>query len=92
MKFAITAGGKYPATILLTETSPPGFSGSIVSTEFGTGAITNGVRRGETLTGRVHLDGHDADFSATVDDDGSISGTIRVGWFWSMGFTGHAVT
>lgn len=86
MKFNIQAGS-HAAQVDITMDGKGGFTGVISHTEFGDGQITGGKQDGEDLTGAVALDGHNADFKATVSG-ASITGTISVGWFFRQDFTG----
>lgn len=86
MKYNIQAG-KHPAEVELNMDGKGGFTGTITHTEYGDGQITGGQQNGEQLTGKVVLDGHNADFKATVSG-ASISGAITVGWFFSQDFSG----
>lgn len=90
MKFDITVGGQHKAQVSVEPDGKGAFTGTIVSPEFGTGAITSGVQTGNHLAGSVTLDNHDADFEATLAAD-AISGKLSYGWFFSMEFTGAAV-
>lgn len=80
-------GGQHKATITIIPGDGGAFTGSIVSPDFGTGAITEGVQAGSSLQGKVSLDGYHAKFAAQLDGD-KISGTLRCGWFFKEEFTG----
>ena len=91
MKYDILVGG-HPAQVEIS--SGDRFTGTITHTERGDGTITDGVRAGRILTGKVHIAGHVADFKAVVDGP-AIAGTISlVIWGMTMeseDFTGSAV-
>lgn len=87
MKYNITVDGVHKATVEIDLDARGGFAGSVVSPDFGTGAITNGVKAGDVLKGNVALDGYNANFSATLNANDAISGTISY-WFVSKGFVG----
>lgn len=87
-KFNVSVDG-HAAEINLTEDQAGGFTGTVVTPEFGTGQITDGKRDGDALTGTVTLSGHEADFKATLQGT-SISGTITYGWFIKKSFSGLA--
>lgn len=91
MKFDIIVGGAHKAQITVDLNGKGGFTGNIVSPEFGTGLIRDGLQVGTVLTGTVTLDGYDADFTATLDAN-DITGKLRMGWFFSQAFTGTQAT
>ena len=66
-----------------------GFSGDIVSADFGKGRIS-GLVTGDHLTGSVDLDGHAARFDASIAGH-AIAGRLTAGWFFSQDFTGEEV-
>lgn len=86
MKFNI-AVGSHPAQVDINMDGKGGFTGVISHTEFGDGQITEGSQSGGELTGKVSLDGHTADFHATLSGS-SIKGTVRLNWLMSQSFTG----
>lgn len=86
MKFNITAGS-HPAQVNLQMDGKGGFTGVISHTEFGDGQITQGRQEGEKLTGKVVLDGHTADFKATVSGS-NIHGRVSLNWLMGQDFTG----
>lgn len=86
MNFDITVGGSHKAQVTVDLDGHGAFSGSIVSPDFGTGKILEGVQNGEILKGLVSLDGYSADFSATLEGN-VIAGTLSRWWF-SETFTG----
>lgn len=86
MKFNITAGS-HPAQVDLQMDGKGGFTGVISHTEFGDGQITQGRQEGEKLTGKVVLDGHTADFKATVSGS-TIQGRVSLNWLMGQDFTG----
>lgn len=87
MKFDITVGDSHKAQVTVDLDGKGNFTGAIVSPEFGAGAISHGKQVGAALTGTVTLDGHAAQFSASLVGT-AITGTLRVGWFFSEDFTG----
>ena len=66
MKYNITVEGGHQAEVNIEMDAKGGFSGTVVSADYGTGEIANGKANGPALSGNVSLDGYDADFSATV--------------------------
>lgn len=94
MKFDITVDGGHKAEITIQQDGKGGFTGTVVSPDYGTGAITNGQQSGNDLKGNVTLDGHNANFQATIlpsGDGGTISGTLSYGWFFKKSFAGVSV-
>jgi hypothetical protein len=91
MKFDITVDGGHKAEIDITQDGNGGFSGTVTSPDYGTGAITNGVQTDSNLKGNVTLDGYDADFAATLAG-ATISGKLSYGWFFNKNFTGTQIT
>lgn len=87
MKFVITADGGHKAEVTITEDGKGGFTGSLVSPDYGTGEIKAGVKTGQAFAGKVDLAGYEADFSATLDGS-NISGRLKYGWFFNKSFTG----
>lgn len=87
MRFAIQAGS-HVAMVEIDLDGKGGFSGQIISQDFGNGRI-GGVQTGDHLTGSVNLAGHNARFDATLLN-GAIKGTLTAGWFFSQDFTGTA--
>lgn len=86
VKFAVQVEG-HAATVELTMDGKGGFTGTITSPEFGTGAITNGKCLSDGgLEGDVALDGYDADFSATLTGN-QITGSVSY-LFFSKNFIG----
>lgn len=86
MKYDIQAGS-HAAQVDITMDGKGGFTGVISHTEFGDGQITGGKQEGESLTGNVVLDGHTADFTATISGT-SISGRVSLNWLMGQDFTG----
>lgn len=86
--FDIVAGG-HKARVTLCLDGKGGFSGDIVSSDFGEGRI-NGLATGDHLTGSVDLDGHAARFDATLAGR-AIAGRLTAGWFFSQDFQGEEV-
>lgn len=86
MKFNVTVDG-HAAQIEIVEDATGGFTGTVTTTEYGTGAITEGKRDGDALAGTVSLDGYSADFKAALSG-AAIDGTISYGWFIKKHFSG----
>ena len=84
--FDIVAGG-HKARVTLRLDGKGGFSGDIVSEDFGAGRI-RGLATGDHLTGSVDLDGHAARFDACIAGR-AIAGRLTAGWFFSQDFTGE---
>lgn len=80
------ASGGHKARVTLAMDGKGGFSGQILSDDFGAGRI-GGVASGDHLTGSAELDGHSARFDATLAGE-AISGTLTAGWFFSQPFRG----
>ena len=84
--FEIVAGG-HKARVTLRLDGKGGFSGDIVSDDFGEGRIS-GLVTGDHLTGSVDLDGHAARFDASIAGR-AIAGRLTAGWFFSQDFQGE---
>ena len=84
--FDIVAGG-HKARVALQLDGKGGFSGDIVSEDFGKGRIS-GLVTGDHLTGSIDLDGHAARFDASIAGR-AIAGRLTAGWFFSQDFTGE---
>lgn len=89
-KFNVSVEGGHQAEIGIAQNGNA-FTGTVTSPEYGTGQITEGKVEGQHLTGKVSLAGHTADFSATINGS-SISGRLKVGWFFNKSFTGTVLT
>lgn len=89
-KFKVSVEGGHEATIEISQNGSA-FVGKVTTPEYGTGEITQGKVDGHNLTGKVSLAGHTADFSATLSGS-SISGRLKVGWFFNKSFTGAVLT
>lgn len=63
-------------------------TGKVTSPEYGSAPIMMGVVSGQVLTGQVSLHGSTGHVTITVAADGSISGEVRVGWFFSAAIVG----
>lgn len=81
MKYNINVGS-HAAQVELNEDGKGSFTGTVTHTEYGDGAISGKVN-GNSFTGTVNLDGHDADFKASTNGL-AISGTITPTGFLSM--------
>lgn len=87
MKFAVIVGGKHKAEIDI-QTTGKSFAGSVSSMDFGIGHIGSGVIAPDgSLSGKVTLDGYEANFAAKIAD-GQITGTLKYGWFFNESFVG----
>jgi len=65
-------------------------TGTVTSTEYGRAPIMMGAVNGQVLTGQVSLHGNTGHVTMTVAADGSVSGEVRVGWFFSVKLVGTA--
>jgi hypothetical protein len=74
--------GSHAATVNLTEDGKGGFTGVVSHTQYGAGKVSGTYTPG-AFTGTVNLDGHNADFSATVSG-ANISGVITPTGFLAM--------
>ena len=90
MKFDITVDGGHKAEVNIELDQQGTFSGSVISTEYGTGQITNGRPVGAALVGNVSLGGYNADFSAQIAGS-NISGRLKYGWFFDKSFAGAQI-
>lgn len=90
LTYNIIVADEYKATVSLDIDANSNFTGKILSDEFGTGNITDGLLRGKQLNGIVTLEGYDASFNAVIDDP-AISGSISYGWFFNKAFSGTLV-
>lgn len=86
MKFHVTVEGGHVADVTI---NPAGntFTGQVISADYGTGDIVEGLQDQNGLRGKVSLDGYLADFTATLSDN-AISGKLSYGWFFSKKFSG----
>lgn len=88
--WTITLRG-HTAKVSITPDGKGGFSGCIESAEFGHAPIENGVVDGRYYTGTVTLEGHSAKITAHIGDGNVLTGSARVGWFFSADFTGTPI-
>lgn len=86
MTFDILADG-HKARVTLQLDGKGGFTGDIVSEDFGAGHIS-GLVTGDHFIGSVDLDGHAARFDASIAGH-AIAGRLTAGWFFSQDFTGE---
>ena len=87
MKFHVTVEGGHAADVTILPGSVGQFTGQVVSADYGTGDIVEGLQDQNGLRGKVSLDGYLADFTATLSDN-AISGKLSYGWFFSKKFSG----
>jgi len=78
---------EHKARVVLSLDGKGGFSGDIISGDFGQGRIS-GLVTGNRLTGSAELDGHGARFGALIDGH-KIAGRLTAGWFFSQDFHGE---
>lgn len=87
-KWNVTLRG-HNAIVSITPNVPAGtFAGEITSSEYGRVQITNAKIEDGQYTGNVRLNGTDARIEASVGNAGNLNGTVHVGWFISVDFTG----
>jgi hypothetical protein len=87
MQFQIIVDGTHKAEVNINPDGKGAFTGTVISAEYGTGAITNGVQTGDSLSGNVSLSGYNADFSANISGS-TITGALKYGWFIHKSFSG----
>jgi hypothetical protein len=73
MNYNVTVSGK-SAQVSLNPDGKGGLTGQITHTQYGNGTI-QATQQGNTVNGTVQLDGHNADFKATINGH-AIAGTI----------------
>lgn len=64
------------------------FTGYVSSSEYGQVPVTNCRKEGRVYKGDVTLNGVDAHLEAYTTPSNLLCGTIHVGWFISVTFTG----
>lgn len=87
-KFNVMVDGGHSAEVSL-DVQGHAFTGTVVSQDYGTGHIKDGVVNGGHLNGKIDLAGYEADFYADISGDGII-GHLKYGWFFNTAFTGTA--
>lgn len=91
LKWNVSLRG-HNAVVSITPDVPAGtFTGEIVSSEYGRVPITDAKIEDGQYSGRVTLNGTDAKIDARIGNAGYLNGTVHVGWFISVDFTGTPV-
>ena len=87
IRFNLTVDGRYSAELSLEADAQGPFSGTVAAGQYGTAPITEGVRTGDRLSGKVELRGVHAHVDATLMGD-RIVGNLH-GWFFNLPFVGN---